>query len=125
MGHEVTRQEVKDLAVEWVHRAVVSLDTYKEPMTLEITRAEIEALLKSPKCTSLKVLLAVETKANFHEPHQTFVLMPCDVNGKVIQSGTGSPGVERWSILRDVYSVIQDRGIVSGVERFLQEDLNI
>jgi hypothetical protein len=103
------------------------LDLYKEPMTLLIEKADIDALFSTPGCTGLIALLAVETKEDHNRPHQTFVLMPCDNAGTVIGSTTqdDTEGRERWPILRSVGSVIQSENIENDVEIFLKTQLHI
>ena len=125
IGARVTRQDVKNLGIEYVHRVLFkSLNAHKEAMVLKISKEEMKALLETEGFHHVKAMLAVEVNEKFGQPHQTFVLMPCDENGKVIVVG-GTAGWERWSIGRNVDSVVEDGGVVNGVEKFLTEFLHI
>jgi hypothetical protein len=129
LGEPVTRQEIKELAIEYVRRVTnpaAALDTYKEPMTLLIEKEDIDALFSDPRCTRLVALLAVETKEDHNRPHQTFVLMPCDDYGRVVGSDSdGIRGVERWSILKSVESIRIHGDIDRDIEAFLTDEFHI
>ncbi len=130
LGQEVTRQEIKELTIEYVRRvtnASAMLDTEKEPMTLLIEREDIEALLSDSRCTRIVALLAVETKEDHNKPHQTFVLMPCDDSGRLVGASTDDEtgAMERWPIIRSVASIRKNGDIDYDVETFLQEEFHI
>lgn len=130
LGEAVDRKEIKEMTIEYVSRVTspqAVLDIYKEPMTLLIEKADIDALFSTPGCTGIVALLAVETKEDHNRPHQTFVLMPCDNSGTVIGSTTEdeTEGRERWPILRNVRSVVQSDDIARDVEIFLKTQLHI
>jgi len=130
LGAPVTAKEIRELTIEYVRRVTTPaamLDTYKEPMTLLIERKDIEVLFSDSRCKSLVALLAVETKADHNKPHQTFVLMPCDKNGKRIGSITNekAEGRERWPILRSVESIRASEDIVKDVTKFLKTEFDI
>jgi hypothetical protein len=130
LGEPVTRQEIKELTIEYVRRVTnpsAMLDTEKEPMTLLIEKEDIEILFSDPRCTRLVALLAVETKEDHAKPHQTFVLLPCDDDGRVVGSESldASGGMERWPIIRSVNSIRKKGSIDYDVETFLQEEFHI
>jgi hypothetical protein len=130
LGEAVSRQEIKELTKEYVLRVTnpsAMLDTEKEPMTLLIEREDIELLFSDPRCTRLVALLAVETKEDHNKPHQTFVLMPCGDDGKVVGSSTddATGAMERWPILRSVASIRKNGDVDYDVEIFLQEEFRI
>jgi len=130
LGAPVSRQEIKELTMEYVNRVVnpsAALDTYKEPMTLLIEKEDIEVLFSDPRTTRLVALMAVETKPDHNKPHQTFVLMPCDDYGRVVGGSIadGGSGMERWPILRSVESIRIHGDIDQDVESFLTDEFHI
>ena len=132
LGKPVSRQEIKELANEYVNRVTnptAMLDTRKEPMTLLIEKEDIDILFSDPKCTRLVALLAVETNPDHNKPHQTFVLLPCDDEGKVVRSeganATDDEGRERWPIIRNVESIRRYHTASDDVEAFLREEFDI
>jgi hypothetical protein len=130
LGAPVSRQEIKELTMEYVSRVInpaAGLDTYKEPMTLLIEKEDIDALFSDPRTTRLVALMAVETKADHNKPHQTFVLMPCDDNGRVVGASIADEGsgMERWPVLRSVQSIRIHSDIDRDVEAFLTDEFHI
>jgi hypothetical protein len=127
IGEPVNRKEIKNMAVAYADRVVSFpvLDQNKEPLVLLIKKSEIKELISDPQCTQIKAMLAVEINDETHARHQTFVLMPCDEEGAVIQSSAGQSGMERWKIVRNVKSVTRYGSTEFGVEQFLTGDLRI
>jgi hypothetical protein len=129
-GQPVSRREVKDMAIAYVKRVAMAefLDAANEPLSLVIRKEELETLLgagQPGECVALKVMLAVEIKEGYGDHHQTIVLMPCDLEGKVIKLENGDPGVERWPFDKNIKSILENGSIENGVEKFLTENLGI
>ena len=124
-GQPVSRREVKDMAVAYVRRVAMAdfLDPADEPLSLVIRKEELETLLSAGQpgeCVALKVMLAVEIKEGYGSHHQTIVLMPCDLQGKVIKLENGDPGVERWPLDKNIKSILDNESIENGVDKFLE-----